>query len=209
MDERMRISLWVVSGGGFGVVMGGAFGGLTGALFARSGRAAGTDFGRRVADAFASAGEREPSLIRRGALTGAADGVLFLGILGLVGGALLGAGGLPTEELLWPAVMTGSSLIAGAAFFGVLAYAMSRGGWTFGSVLIGALLGSVIGSVLLGPDRLILGVVPGLLAGLVLPSLIPRYGPAFHPPRAGKAARRRRADATTDITRPDDAFEEE
>jgi hypothetical protein len=215
MDERLRISLWVVCGGGLGAVLGGAFGGLTGALFAQSGRVAGTGFGRRVADAFARAGEREPSPLRQGIITGATDGVLFLGILGIVAGALLGASGRAANELLVPAVLGSSLLVCGAAFFGVLAYAMTRGGWTFGSVLAGGLLGSFVAAVLLGADRLILGVAPGLLAGLVLSFVTRRYAPAFHPPRIGEAAPRRRSDTSTDITRPDDSvrksdpFEEE
>ena len=81
MDERVRISLWVVSGGGLGAILGGAFGGLTGALYAQSGRVAGTGLGRRVADALAGAGERQASAVQHGAITGAADGFLFLGIV--------------------------------------------------------------------------------------------------------------------------------
>src|SRR5262249_35647920 len=57
MDERLWISLWIVSGGGLGSVLGGLFGGLAGALYAQSGGAAGTGFGRRVADTFARAEE--------------------------------------------------------------------------------------------------------------------------------------------------------
>src|SRR5262245_23579821 len=89
MDERLRISLWMVSGGGFGAVLGGVFGGLAGALYAQSGGAAGTGFGRRVADAFARAAGRGLSPVRQAAITGAADGFVFLGIVGTLAGVLM------------------------------------------------------------------------------------------------------------------------
>ncbi len=222
MDERLRIGLWIVSGAGGGSLLGGAFGALTGALFAQSGRMAGTRLGRQVVEAFVRTGERELSPVAQGAVVGAADGVLFLGTLGLVGGALLGLGGREVGELLVPAALGSLLLVGAAAFFGVLAYGMTRHGMrAVLLVFVAGLLGSFVAGVLLGADRCLLGTIPGLAVGLVLSFVTRRYTPAFRPPRVREAAPRRRADARTDITgtppphpdtdffRPTDSFEEE
>jgi hypothetical protein len=214
MDERLRISLWVVGGGGLGAVLGGAFGGLTGALYAQNGGTAGTGFGRSVADAFARGAEEEPSPVRQGAITGAADGVLFLGIVGIVTGACVAIIGGAHPRWLGVAALGSFFLVGGAALFGVLAYGMTRnGGGSVLSVFAGGLLGSALAGVLLGADRCLVGTIPGLLAGLLLSFVTRRYAPTFRPPRVGKGAPRRRSDASTDITEPlhppskDDSFQ--
>jgi hypothetical protein len=200
MDERLRISLWIVSGGGLGAVLGGGFGALTGALYAQHGGSAGTRFGRGVADAFARAAEEEPSSVRQAAIIGAADGVLFLGIVGTLTGA--GVAILGNANLRWLVVVAlgSASLVGGAAFFGVLAYAMARNGvWAVVYVFAGGLLGSSIAGVLLGADRCLLGTLPGLVLGLALGFVIRRYAPIFRPPRIGESASRLRSDGETDI----------
>lgn len=214
MDERLRISLWMVGGGGLGAVLGGAFGGLTGALYAQGGGAAGTGFGRRVADAFTRAGERELSPIRRAAITGAADGFLFLGIVGILTGA--GVAIIGGAHLRWLAVAALGSvfLVGGAAFFGVLAYGITHNGArAVLYVFAGGLAGSSLAGVLLGADRCLLGTIPGLLAGLTLAFVIRRYAPTFRPPHIGEGTPRLHSDARTDITEPlypsskDDSFQ--
>jgi hypothetical protein len=118
MDERVRISLWMVGGAGFGAVLGGVFGGLTGVLHSRSGRWVGTPFGRSVADAFSRMAEREQTHVRQGTIAGAADGFLFLGILGTVSGTLLGISRHTDERLLGSVVLGSLFLAGGAVFFG-------------------------------------------------------------------------------------------
>lgn len=173
MDERLRICLWMVSGGALGAFLGGVFGGLTAALFARSGHAAGTGLARRIADSFAQTAERKPSLLRRAIFIGATDGLVFLGIFGLVAGTLMGMIHRPTHEWLQPALF-GVVLIGGAIFFGLLAYAMSCGVRTVGSVIGGGLLGASLVSWRYGVDRLLLGVVLGFLGGLLFSLVVHR-----------------------------------
>src|SRR6185437_3806204 len=222
MDERLRISLWIVSGGGLGGVLGGAFGGLAGMLHARSGHSAGTGFGRRVAAAFARTAEREPSPSRRGAITGAADGVLFLGILGTLLGALVASVGNADPRWLGVAAMGSVLLVGAAAFFGILAYALARNGmravfYVFGGGLLGSLLIAQFWGANLSP----FGALMGFLVGLTLSFLTRRYTPRFQPPDVDETAPFLRSDDETNITgsphlRPDydsfrqpDPFEEQ
>jgi hypothetical protein len=214
VDERLRISLWMVSGGGLGTALGGAFGGLAGALYAKHGGAAGTAFGRKVADAFARTAERKPSPIRQAAITGAADGVLFLGIVGTLSGAGVAIIGNAPLRWLGVAALGSASLVGGAAFFGLLAYATTRhSAQEFLGALAGGVVGALLAARLLGSIYGPLGLVPGLLVGKGLAGMLRRrYAPRFHPPRAGKVAPRPPTDAGTDITgaphsRPDnDSF---
>ncbi len=201
MDERLRISVWIVSGGGLGVVLGGAFGGLAGMLHARSGHSAGTGFGRRVADAFARTAERKPSLLRYGAITGAADGVLFLGLLGAVLGALVASVGNADPRWLGLAALGSVLLVLAAAFFGVLGYALAHNGiravfYVFG----GGLVGSFLVGEFFGAYFCPLGALFGFLVGLILSFLTRRYAPTFHPPDVDEGAAPLRSDGPTDIT---------
>lgn len=173
MDARLHICLWMIGGGAAGAFLGGVFGGLTGGLFARSGHAAGTGLARRVADNFAQTTERASSPVRRAIFIGATDGFIFLGIFGLAAGVLLGTIHRPTHELLWPALFA-VVLIGGAVFFGLLAYAMSRGARTLGTVIAGGLLGACLVAMRYGVDRLLFGVVLGFLVGLLFSFAIQR-----------------------------------
>jgi hypothetical protein len=213
MDERLRIFLWMVSGGGLGAVLGGAFGGLTGVLYAQSGGAAGTALGRRVADAFARAGERELSPVRRAAIVGTADGFLFLGVVGIVAGVLVATVGHADPRWLGTAALGSTLLVGSAAFFGVLAYGITRCGvWAVMYASAGGLFGAILASFAMGVDNCLFGAIPGLFAGLMLALVGGRYAPTFRSPRVGKAVPRLRSNIETDITdspqrRPDvDAF---
>jgi hypothetical protein len=173
MDDRLRISLWMVGGAGLGGVLGGVFGAVTGWLYWKSGRAAGTRFGLAVAESFARAADGEMSHAGRGAIAGAADGILFLGSLGTLSGLLLAVSRRGETPFLVPAVLTGLVLLGGALFFGVLAYGMVRNGVrAVIGVFAGGVLGSVGAIVWLGTDYFLLGVLPGLVAGLLL-SFVP------------------------------------
>lgn len=197
MDDRLRICLWMVGGGGFGSVLGGVFGALAAVLYARNGGAAGTRLARCIVANFLDTAERQPSSTRRAALIGATDGSLFLGLLGLIAGALLGwsergASGLELAGL-------GCILLGFAAYFGVIAYILSGLPAIFG-VCLGGVAGSAFAGFILGTDNCLLGTVPGLLVGLIFSLLHRRYAPSFRSPSIGKPIPRHRLNSETDIT---------
>ncbi len=202
MDERLRISLWIVCGGGLGTVLGGAFGALAGALYAQHGGSAGTRFGRSVADAFARNAEEEPSLVRQAAITGAADGVLFLGIVGTLAGAGVAILSNAHPRWLGVAALSSALLVGGAALFGTMAYALSRQtALENEGILVGSVLGAVLAVKLLGSDYFPVGFVFGLYVGNWLAGMLRRrYAPKFSPPQAGKVVSHPPTDAGTDIT---------
>jgi hypothetical protein len=201
MDEQLRISLWIVSGGGLGAVLGGAFGGLAGMLHARSGHSAGTGFGRRVAATFARTAEHETSFSRHGAIAGAADGVLFLGTIGALLGALVGSVGKLDPRWLGMAALGSILLVGAAAFFGILAYALARNGmraafYVFG----GGLLGSFLVAQFLGANLSPVGTLIGFVVGLALSFVTRRSTPRFPLPDVDEDAPFLRSDAPTTIT---------
>jgi hypothetical protein len=201
MDERLRICLWMIGGGGFGCVLGSVFGTLAAALlYVRSSETAGTRLARNVVENFLQSGERQPLPMSRAALIGAVDGFLFLGILGLVAGALLGMSGRAADELLLPMVAGSALLAGGAIFFGMLAYALTYRTAEILHAIVGGFLGSFLAVTLLGPDHGLVGLIPGLCLGLFLCRTLRRYSPRFHPPRVGKSMPQSRADYPTDIT---------
>jgi hypothetical protein len=206
MDDRLRICLWMVGSGGFGSVLGSFFGALAaGLLCAWSGHAAGTRLARQVVDNFLQSGAHQPSPVRRAALIGAADGFFFLGILGLIAGALLGASGWSSERLVamvWPLALDGLFLVGGAILFGLLAYTLTHHGPALLYITAGGLVGSFLAGRLLGWDNSPIGVVPGLCIGLFLCRAVRRYSPTFHAPRVGATLPPSRSDGSIDITGP-------
>jgi hypothetical protein len=200
MDERLRICLWMVGGGGLGAVLGCGLGALTAALYAKSGGAAGTRWARRVAESFLDTALHPPSPTGRAALVGAVDGFLFLGILGLIAGLLLGMSGQRMDELLVPMIV-GSVLMVGAAiFFGTLAYALTY--YTAESIysIVGSIIGGLLAANVLGPKFVMLGAGLGGLIAFYLCRTVRRYAPKFQPPRVGKTTPLPHSDANTDIT---------
>lgn len=200
MDERLRICLWMVGGGSLGAVLGCGFGALTGALYARSGGAAGTGWARRVAEAFLDTALHPPSPTGRAALVGAVDGFFFLGILGLVGGALLGMSGRSANELVVPMIVGSVLLVGGAIFFGTLAYALTYHGARFLYGAVGGIIGCWLAGSLLGSEYGGGGLVLGMMLAQALCFAVRSYSPKFHPPRVGKTMPQPRSDADTDIT---------
>jgi hypothetical protein len=207
MDDRLQVFAVTLASGGFCAVLGGLFGAFTGATYWGSGKSAGTVLGLSFARAFA--GGRELSRTAYGALVGAIDGFVFLGILGAVAGAFLtyrhpGDGGP-----LGPAALGLTMLVGLAVLFGALAYAAVRagvyaivgifaGGLTGG--LLGAWAGARIGTYRAGYFGWLIGAVLGVLAGTALALLAHRYSPRFTAPRAGPAPVRRRRHGSTDVT---------
>jgi hypothetical protein len=201
MDDRLRICLWMVGGGGFGSVLGGVFGALAAAqLHARSGDTAGTRLARQIVDNFLQSAERQPSPLGRAVLIGAADGFFFLGILGLVTGALLGVSGRTVDELLLPIVLGTLLLAGGAIFFGMLAYTLTHHAAVLLYTTAGGFLGSFLAARLLGSVYGPIGLVPGMCIGLFLCRAVRRYSPRFQAPRVGKTMPKPRSDADTNIT---------
>jgi hypothetical protein len=201
MDERLRICLWMVGGGGFGSVLGGVFGATAAAFYAQSGGRAGTGLARRVLEKFLHLGERQPTSLLYAALLGAVDGFCFLGGLGLFTGALLGVSGRPADELLVPALVGSVVMVGGAIFFGTLAYALTRRPRT--AALLSGFVGCVLGSVVTargGSGYGAAGCVLGYFVGVFFFHAVRLYSPIFHPPRVGKTMPQSRSDSDTDIT---------
>lgn len=168
MDDRLRILATVLAGGGSGAVLGGLFGGVAGSLYWKSGRAAGTALGTEVARAFARAAGRELSPGKKGALIGATDGLLFLGLFGTLVSAILAYTGHAQWEFVRPLAVALLFMMGGAILCGTVAYALLQGGiasvvWIF----VGGLSGAGWGGRRYGPDGLLAGAVLGALAGVV------------------------------------------
>jgi hypothetical protein len=207
MDDRLRVFAVVLGSGGFCAVLGGLFGALTGATYWGSGKAAGTVVGLTVARALA--GGRELSRKAHGAIVGAIDGIVFLGVVGSLAGAFLAHGRHDEGEFLGPAAAGLAFLVALAALFGTLAYAAVRAGvyavvGIFAGGLTGGLLGAWaaawVGTYRAGLFGWLIGAVAGVLAGTALGVLARRYSPRFTAPRAGPLPSRQRRHGSTDVT---------
>jgi hypothetical protein len=184
MDERVRAFLWILGSGCGGGALGTAFGALAGAIYWRSGRSSGTRLALGFGSAFERFAGRALSRSAKGAVVGAVDGGVFLGLVGTCLGAVaVYRGGLP-EEMLRPALSVALYLVGGAAFFGVLGYTLTRVGvGALWPVPLGGVLGAALGWKLAGVGGLLLAGVFGLVAGNVVALLwCRRYEPEFTPP---------------------------
>jgi hypothetical protein len=189
MDETWRHMAWIVGSGGFGAALGAVFGAVTGAVYWGSGGAAGTAMGHRVAAAFENAGGREMSARTRGTLVGATDGFLFLGPLGTAAGVVFAYVGRPEDAVLIALAVGGVLLAAGAAGFGVLAYAMVRNGvWAVIGMFVGGLGGAFVVAAVWGVAYVFLGLVPGMLAGTLASFALRKYEPRFRGVRVARPA---------------------
>ncbi len=200
MDERLRISLWMLGGGGFGGVLGIIFGALAAALYERNGGVAGTRLARTLVENFLKSGDHQPSPTFHAAIIGAADGFFFLGGIGLVAGALVGKSGRPTDELLLPMMAGSLLLVGGAIFFGSMAYALHHRAAQVLSIFASGLLGGLLASKLFGSDFAI-GVGAGAVIGVFLCRALNPYSPKFTPSRVGETVSKPRSNPGTDITR--------
>jgi hypothetical protein len=207
MDDRLRVFALVLGSGGFCAVLGAVFGAVTGATYWGSGKAAGTALGLRVARALA--GGRELSRQARGAIVGAVDGLLFLGILGALAGAFLAHTRHDEGEFLAPAAAGLIFLVALAVLFGSLAYAVVRAGvyaivglfaGGISGGLVGAWVAAVLGTYRAGLFGWLIGAVLGVVAGASLGVLARRYSPRITEPRPGTLPTRQRRHGSTDIT---------
>jgi hypothetical protein len=147
-------------------------------------------------------GEQQPSPIRRAVLIGAVDGFFFLGILGLVAGAVLGISGRRADELLLPMVLGAVLLIGGAIFLSTLAYAITYRTAECLYGFAGFFLGGFLASMLLGSGYGPVACVPGLCLGLLLCRAVRRDSPRFHAPNIGEALPPSHSNGSTDIIGP-------
>jgi hypothetical protein len=181
VDPKAQAFLWILGSAGFFAALGAVFGAVTGALYWKSGRASGTALGLGVAERFERAARRRPSPARKGALVGAVDGFFFLGVLGVLVGAVAAYHVQPPAGLLWPLARAGLYLGGAAVGFGVLAAVFVRNGvWAVAPACAAGLLGAFAGHRLAGETGLMLGAVLGLVGGAVAASALRR---PFSPPR--------------------------
>jgi hypothetical protein len=173
----MQLFLWVLGSGGFFAALGAVFGALSGGLYWKSGRVCGTSAGLRFAEAFARFSEREMSPARKGALVGAADGFLFLGLVGALLGAVAVYRVHPPSQLMLPVAWSGLALGGGAVAFGLLALAIIRNGLRAVACLgIVGVLGAFLGWWLGRDNGLMIGALSGVVAGTLVSFGVRRRG---------------------------------
>src|SRR6266542_935634 len=178
MDNRLALLLWTLAGAFSFALLGGLFGGLAGWLSWRNGNASGSIVGRRVADALARLMEDEPSDGQKAALTGAADGVFFLGLIGTLIGLIAGHRDEPPADWLLPAFGILVLLLAGAVVFGALAYRMVS--LRVPAVLgffAGGMSGALVAAFEWGVEHIVPGAVIGILVGALIGLALPRSRP--------------------------------
>jgi hypothetical protein len=188
MDDNLRIFAWVLLSGGFGALLGGAFGCLSGTMYWRSGRTAGTALGLGVAQSFNRAANGRLTRGQQGAIVGTADGIVFLGLVGTVAGACFAYSGKASAATLGPVALAALMLVAGATFFGLLAYAILRAGlWAVVWLFLGGVLGAMSGIWAAGILGMFGGMVAGLLLGTIVALWTRQYAPEFVAPRAARS----------------------
>lgn len=176
MDERVRVFAWIAGSSGFFGVLGAGFGAVTGMIYWRGGRVAGTALAQRVGRAFEKVNGRSLTPSTLGGIVGAIDGFLFLAVIGVLLGAISAHGrvrGPGTAAL----ALTVLLLIAGALFFGGLAYAATANGPRgVAALFFGAVAGGVPGFWLASFTGLLTGVVAGGAVGTVGLLILRRLG---------------------------------
>lgn len=169
MDDRLALLLWTLAGTFAFALLGGLFGGLAGWMSWRSGYASGTILGRRVAAALARLMEEEPSEGQKAVLIGAADGVLFLGLIGMLLGLIAGRRNEPPADWLLPAFGILVLLLIGAVVFGALAYRMVS---LRVSAVLGFFVGGMSGALIAAFEWGVEHIVPGAVIGILVVALI-------------------------------------
>jgi hypothetical protein len=174
MDDRLPLFLWTLAGALAFALLGGLFGALAGWMCWRSGSASGSIVARRVAEALARLLPDEPSDGQLAALTGAADGALFLGAAGTLAGLLAGQVGSPADWLV-PGFGILLLLMLGAVVFGILAYALVRlGAQAILSVFVGGMGGALLTAGYVGVTHIVPGAVAGIILGVLTSFALPR-----------------------------------
>jgi len=174
MDESLILLAWILGGTvAFGVV-GALFGGLAAWLSCRAGHAPGSIVGRRVADALARLREEELTDLQKGALTGAADGAFFLGLVGTVVGVIAARSGRAPATWLIPLFLIMLALTGGALLFGATAAGIVRLRLrAVVAVCIGGIVGALVAAAHFGVAHIVPGAVVGILLGLLIAAVLP------------------------------------
>jgi hypothetical protein len=169
MDERFRIFFCILGGAaGFGLI-GAAFGGLARALFHASGKAAGSGIGAAAVRGLEYVRDEEVSDRTRAVVAGAADGAVFLGVVGGLLGAYTGYQGPEQTPLLLDALLGAAVLAVAAVLFGVTAYLMAGTGVrVVGLLFVGGMFGALTGALAAGTDGLIAGTLAGAFLGIAV-----------------------------------------
>ncbi len=183
MDEKLRLLVWIVGGGGFFGLLGTGFGALAGSMHWQAGRASGTALALRLALALLGPRKEEMSPALRGAVVGGVDGFLFLFVMGLI----LGAFGARTGVALTTAgvvVLSALLLVGGALFFGGLAYCLCRSEMPgVAGMFGGASVGGTLGYSLASATGLLVGVLGGATLGALGILAGQRFTPRKEPPQ--------------------------
>ena len=169
MDERFRIFFCILGGAaGFGLI-GAVFGALARALFHASGKTSGTGIGAAAVRGLEHLRGEDLSEWSRARVSGAADGAVFLGVLGGLLGAYAGYQGPEEMPLLLDALLGAAVLALAAVLFGVTGYVMAGTGVRVVALLfVGGILGALAGAVAAGPDGLIVGTLAGAFLGIAV-----------------------------------------
>jgi hypothetical protein len=200
MDEGLWTFVLALGCGAFAALLGAAFGAVAGLVYWREGKASGTKLGHGVAQALERAGGRELSPGGRGALVGAVDGFVFLGVVGTVVGVLVARAGHGSGAELGPAAVAAVLLASLATGLGLLAYGLVRAGvWALAAACLGAFVGGALGRALGDWVGLLAGCVGGFLLGNVGALLVARYAPRFTAPSLDDLPRRHRVGDPTDV----------
>ena len=169
MDDSLRIFLWTLGGALSFALLGALFGGLAGWLSWRHGSATGSVVGRKVAEALARLRDGGLTADQRAAAVGAADGALFLGLVGTLIGLVAGRRGEDPAAWLLPVFAAVVLLVGGAALFGTLAYGLVR---MQRRAVLGVSLGGMAGGLFAALAVGVLHIVPGVAAGILVGALV-------------------------------------
>jgi hypothetical protein len=196
MDERLTTLTWILVSGGGGGLLGALFGGLAGAVHWKNGNATGTGLGLGVARAFDRIAQREMKPGVKGAIVGGVDGLAFLGVVGIIVGAVVMYGGGQGKTVLLPMLLGLALLMGGAVLFGMLAWGILRAGVrSVASVFACGITGALLGAMTAGASGLLAGCVGGAVVGNVLALLFQRWSAAPEPPEAQPDTRIRKSDS--------------
>jgi hypothetical protein len=168
VDEQLLTFARVLACGGFFAFVGALFGGFVGHLSWKRGRPAGSVAGLSVARAMARMAGQEGTPGSTGALVGAVDGFLFLGLSGVALG-LFAAKSHMGWAVLNRLAFGFLVLSGGAVFFGGLAVGISYAGVrAIAGVFAGGMLGAASGGLVGHGDGIVFGAVGGMAAGTIL-----------------------------------------
>ncbi len=174
-DSRLLLFGWTLLGMATFALLGSLFGGLAGGLSWYHGRAAGSGFAVRIARALARLGEGELSPLAMGALVGAVDGAVFLGLLGGLLGLAAGYTETPPADWVLRGLAIVAAMLGGAIVFGLFAYGLVRlRVRAMLEVFLGGMAGAFAAVSLAGIPHIVPGVVIGMFLGALCGAILRR-----------------------------------